>query len=233
MGFGRMRRMIDWDAIDTVFLDMDGTLLDLRFDSYFWYQHLPKRFAQANGLEFQEAKDYLVERYRAMRGTLQWYCADYWSEQLDLDVVALKVEIRDQISQHPHAEEFLIRVKASQRPCHLVTNAHPSFVDLKLEESQLRKHFAHIVSSHTLKAPKESTEFWAALRKVVDYDPARTLMVDDDVNVLAHAAKAGIGSLVTVCRPDSGQPAREQVELGYPAIRDFTDIMPPSRASIS
>jgi hypothetical protein len=26
---------VDWSAIDTV-LDMDGTLLDLRFDNWFW-----------------------------------------------------------------------------------------------------------------------------------------------------------------------------------------------------
>ncbi|MCP4126032.1 MAG: haloacid dehalogenase, partial [Gammaproteobacteria bacterium] len=26
--------MIDWQQIDTVFLDMDGTLLDLHFDNY-------------------------------------------------------------------------------------------------------------------------------------------------------------------------------------------------------
>ena len=32
---GREAQMIDWDAIDTVLLDMDGTLLDLHFDNYF------------------------------------------------------------------------------------------------------------------------------------------------------------------------------------------------------
>ena len=35
--------MIDWREIDTVLLDMDGTLLDLHFDSHFWLEHLPKR----------------------------------------------------------------------------------------------------------------------------------------------------------------------------------------------
>jgi FMN phosphatase YigB (HAD superfamily) len=28
--------MLDWADIDTVLLDMDGTLLDLHFDNYFW-----------------------------------------------------------------------------------------------------------------------------------------------------------------------------------------------------
>ena len=140
--------MIDWSVIDTVFLDMDGTLLDLRFDSHFWYHHLPQRFAEAYGLEFEEAQADLSTRYRAMRGTLQWYCADYWSEELGLDVVALKHEIRHRVTRMPHVEEFLTRVNDSGRPCYLVTNAHPRFVDIKLEESRIRPYFRQVVSSH-------------------------------------------------------------------------------------
>ena len=33
---------VDWSNIDTVLLDMDGTLLDLHFDNFFWLQHLPE-----------------------------------------------------------------------------------------------------------------------------------------------------------------------------------------------
>ena len=43
--------MIDWQRIDTVFLDMDGTLLDLNFDTYFWMEHVPRRFSEKHGVE--------------------------------------------------------------------------------------------------------------------------------------------------------------------------------------
>ncbi|HBT55971.1 MAG TPA: haloacid dehalogenase, partial [Pseudomonas sp.] len=33
--------MLNWNAIDTVLLDMDGTLLDLHFDNHFWLEHMP------------------------------------------------------------------------------------------------------------------------------------------------------------------------------------------------
>jgi len=33
--------MINWDKIETVMLDLDGTLLDLHFDNYFWQEYLP------------------------------------------------------------------------------------------------------------------------------------------------------------------------------------------------
>ncbi len=223
--------MIDWEAIDTVFLDMDGTLLDLRFDSHFWFHHLPRRFAEAYGMDVAEARANLTARYREIRGTLQWYCADYWSEELGLDVVALKREIRHRVTRMPRIEEFLGRINDSRRPCYLVTNSHPKFVDIKLEESQIRPYFRKVISSHEFQTPKESAGFWKALRDAVPHEPARTLMVDDDVDVLAHARRAGIGCLLTVRRPDSGQPERRS--LPYPAIRDFSEIMPPSPAPIA
>ena len=45
--------MIDslpWSEIDTVLLDMDGTLLDLHFDNHFWLEFLPQRYAELHGI---------------------------------------------------------------------------------------------------------------------------------------------------------------------------------------
>ena len=36
---------INWNDIDTVLLDMDGTLLDRHFDDHFWLEHVPKRYS--------------------------------------------------------------------------------------------------------------------------------------------------------------------------------------------
>ena len=42
--------MINWSDIDTVLLDMDGTLLDLHFDNYFWTRHVPEAYARKHQL---------------------------------------------------------------------------------------------------------------------------------------------------------------------------------------
>ena len=31
----------DWNQIDSILLDLDGTLLDLNFDLHFWVEYLP------------------------------------------------------------------------------------------------------------------------------------------------------------------------------------------------
>lgn len=82
--------MIAWNTIDTVFLDMDGTLLDLYFDNHFWLEHVPLRYAEARGVPLEQAKSQLLALYRSREGTLQWYCVDHWSRELGLDIALLK-----------------------------------------------------------------------------------------------------------------------------------------------
>lgn len=44
-----MHLNIDWQAVDTVLLDMDGTLLDLAFDNYFWQKLVPETYGEQQG----------------------------------------------------------------------------------------------------------------------------------------------------------------------------------------
>ena len=60
-----MQTSIDWKTITTVFLDMDGTLLDLYFDNYFWHEHVPLRFSQKHSMALDDAKQKLLARYHS------------------------------------------------------------------------------------------------------------------------------------------------------------------------
>ena len=217
---------VDWPAVDTLLLDMDGTLLDLHFDTQFWLEHMPRRYAEHHGIELACARDDLYARYRAVEGTMSWYCLDYWSRELGMDVAVLKQEVEHLIAVHPHVVEFLDAVRAGGRPAVLVTNAHGKSLTLKLRRTRLGAHLDTIVCAHDLGLPKEETGFWARLQERVPFDPRRALLVDDSLAVLRSARRYGIGHLLSVYRPDSRAPAREQTE--FPALRSFRDIMPPS-----
>ena len=88
-------------------LDMDGTILDLAYDSYIWKDLVPRRYAVANGMSFEEARDLLFEKYAAVQGNLEWYCLDHWSRELGLDIALLKQEVDHLIAVHPHVVDFL------------------------------------------------------------------------------------------------------------------------------
>ncbi|WP_049723198.1 GMP/IMP nucleotidase [Gilvimarinus polysaccharolyticus] len=215
--------MIDWQAIDTVMLDMDGTLLDLHFDNYFWLHHLPARYSEIHGVDFEVARAKLAARIDEHVGSLQWYCLEFWSNALELDIRALKAEIKHKIQVRPHTEEFLARLRAAGKHVMLVTNAHPQSMSLKFETTQIDKHFDLIVSSHEFSHAKEAQEFWHSLAAHQPFNPARTLFVDDTLRVLDSARDFGIAHLLAIHQPDSQMVRRVE---GYPAIEHFSEIMP-------
>jgi HAD superfamily hydrolase (TIGR01509 family) len=216
--------MIDWTQIDTVFLDMDGTLLDLHFDNHFWLEHVPRRYAERRGLEPEQAQQELIEKYRSIEGTLEWYCVDRWSRELGLDIALLKEEVDHLIAVHPHVMEFLEALARADKRRVLVTNAHQKSIALKMARTRLSGHLDRIVCAHELGLPKEDPRFWQRLHDIEPFDPERTLFVDDSLSVLESARNHGFRWLLAMSQPDSRKPQKEAG--GFAAIRDFSEIIP-------
>ncbi len=218
---------LPWAGIDTVLLDMDGTLLDLHYDNHFWQVYVPEKFAERHGLPPEEAHAECFRRYNDKAGTLQWYCVDYWTEQLELDIVRLKEELAHLIAVHPDVTEFLAALKAAGKRVVLVTNAHRKSLNLKMERTGLAIHFDALHVSHEYGLAKEDPAFWGALRAAEPFDPTRTLLVDDSLPVLRSARSYGIAHLRAVLRPDTRLPDKDVGE--FTAIRRFSDILPETR----
>ena len=207
---------------DTLMLDMDGTILDLAFDNYVWTNLVPRRYAAANKLTFEEARQRLFDKYRSVQGDLQWYCLDHWNDKLGIDVVKIHHDVTHKIGYLPGALEFLRRMHESDTRVLLVTNSHPDTLDLKDAVTGLADYFDGIYSSHTYGHPKESQAFWNALQEDVDFDVGTTLFVDDSQPVLRSARDYGVNMLVTVTRPDTSAPAKGGSEFrGVEGVRDL------------
>lgn len=220
--------MIDWNGIDKVFLDMDGTLLDLHFDNHFWLQYVPKRYAEARNLPLEQARTELYDRYKGLEGTLDWYCVDHWSRALGLDIALLKAETDHLIAVHPHVRDFLEALAKRGKRRVLVTNAHQKSITLKMEKTRLAGHLDRIICAHELGAPKESPDFWPLAQKVEPFDKNRTLFVDDSQDVLRAARDYGFRHLLAVRNPDSKAPPRDGGE--FETIAHFADLIPGLRA---
>ena len=215
---------LDWQSIDTVLLDMDGTLLDLHFDNHFWMVYVPEKYAERHGVDADVAHNECMRRFTDKAGSLDWYCVDYWTEALELDIARLKDELSHLIQVHPDVPEFLTAARAAGKRVVMVTNAHHKSLELKMRRTGLDIHFDAIHVSHSFGVAKENPVFWSKLRAVEPFDPARTLLADDSLPVLRSAAAFGIRHLLAIRQPDTRQPAKDTGE--FPAIDRFAELLP-------
>lgn len=214
---------LPWRDIDTVLLDMDGTLLDLHFDNHFWLEHLPKRYAEVHGVSLAMAQMELIPLFEKNAGTLNWYCTDFWSTELKLSVKDLKIEIAHLIALRPDAATFLAAIKQAGKRVIMITNAHRDSLSLKMERLELAPYFERLISSHDYGYPKENPQFWDALQADIQFDRARSLFIDDTLPILRSAGRYGIGHLLAVREPDSRKGPKDTEE--FEAVEDYRSLI--------
>ena len=212
-----------WSTIDTVLLDMDGTLLDLHYDNHFWLEHLPQRYAQLHGISVAMAQLELEPLFRENAGKLNWYCLDFWTRELNIPVRELKRETAELIALRPDADTFLAAIKQAGKRVIMITNAHRDSLSLKLERIELAPYFERLISSHDYGYPKENPQFWDALQADIGFDPARSLFIDDTLPILRSARDFGVAHLLAVKEPDSRKGPKDTAE--FAAVEDYRDLI--------
>lgn len=222
-----MNKGLDWSQIDDVMLDMDGTLLDLYFDNHFWQVFVPQKYAQKNQIPYEQALQELGGRYKKVAGQLDWYCVDYWSQELELDIASLKQELEHLIAVHPFVVDFLEALQLANKRIILVTNAHQKSLSLKMKKTRLNHHFDEMITAHDIGYPKESQQFWKQLQERLPFDPMKTLFVDDSLSVLKSARKYGINHLLAILKPDTTEPENNLDE--FYGVNNFEKLLPEIR----
>lgn len=209
--------------IKFVLLDMDGTLLDSYFDDYFWEHLVPEKYAEKHNITFGSAKEELMKKYSIHEGTLNWTDVDFWSKELDLDIAALKEQIKHLIEVHPHVEDFLKELKRHRKKVFLVTNAHYKSIDLKLKKTRIGKYFDSVLSSFDVGYPKESIGFWKEAEKRLGFVKERTLFIDDSEEILKTAKRYGVKYILYKAMANSKVKPRKSNEFSH--IIDFNELL--------
>ena len=173
---------IDWQTIDDVLLDMDGTLLDLNYDATFWLKTVYS-IVSFTGESETEIRDRFQKELKKHEGTLAWYCTDRWAEFFGIDLIEAKKQLAHLIRYRPHAKQFLEALRPLPLRTIIVTNAHPDVIQLKLDVIPLGTLVDGIVSSHQYGVAKEHPNFWTALFDEYSIDPNRAVFMDDSPRV--------------------------------------------------
>ena len=214
----------DWTQIDSILLDLDGTLLDLNFDLHFWLEYLPQVYSKKHNISLQQAQDILLKMLNAEKGKLNWYCIDFWQEKLELDIMELKNNISHLIQVHPHVKRFLTLARKHNKKIYLITNAHRKTIELKMSVTQLRHYFDGIVSSHDFGFAKQQQTFWHKLSEKIHLDKNRAIFFDDSPDVLQSAFEFNIKHIVAISKPSS--KIKTAIVPGFFNIENFSQLPP-------
>lgn len=210
----------------TLLLDMDGTLLDLHFDNYFWSIHLPRAYALAKNIDSKKAMKRLQPCFEETKGTLDWYCTDYWSEHTGLNILELKAQIKEKIQFLPNVKSTLKTFKDKYKEVIIITNAHPDSVLIKNQKTHITSLVDNLISAHEFGACKEEQKFWQKLDERIQLNKDQTSFIDDNLTVLESAHQFGITSLFQITQPDSTQPPLNEDRISAPIakIRSISEL---------
>jgi 5'-nucleotidase len=218
-----IKKALNDHTITHVLLDMDGTLLDKYFDDYFWEHLVPEKYADKHGITFGKAKEDLLKKYKSHEETLNWTDIDFWSDELSLDILALKEQIRHLIEVHPHVEPFLQVMRSRRKLVYIATNAHDKVLAMKLQKTEIGKYLNGAITSAEMGFPKEKLEFWRQAEKKLGFHKGKTLFVDDTLAVLRTAQEYGIGYIVYKARGNSKMAPLHSPD--FTTVMDFNELL--------
>ena len=215
--------MINWDEIDTVLLDLDGTILDLNYDLHFWLEYLPLMYSNNNNISLQSAKEKIIPILKSQMGKLNWYCPDYWGNRFDLDIIKLKQNMSHMIQILPHAENFLKNAKINNKKIFLATNAHRKTIRVKMDIVHLESYFDGIISSHDFGVAKQEQKFWTQLENEINLNKNRAIFFDDSLDVLESAKIFGIKHIIAISKPSTKLEPKNV--NGFINIENFNNLL--------
>ncbi|MDF0642800.1 MAG: haloacid dehalogenase-like hydrolase [Nitrospira sp.] len=219
----RPHPFFDWDRIDDVLVDMDGTLLDRHFDNFFFETELPRRYAIREKLSLDESRERLMAMYRSVEEELAWTDLHYWTSRVGIDVVAMHRELDHMIGFLPGATAFLSAMGQRGKRVTVLTNAHPAGVAIKTAKTGLERQVNRIVDAFEVGYLKMRPQYWPACRALVKFDPSRALFIDDDERCLAAARQFGILHLLHSAKSSTKSPPA--FSASFRSVEDLSSLL--------
>ncbi|KGQ70363.1 HAD family hydrolase [Chelonobacter oris] len=200
--------MLDWDTIDTVLFDLDGTLIDLRLDACFWKEIVPQAYAEKNAVSPTQSRQKLKRLYHEVEHSMQWYDIDHWADTLNLPIRDMQRAHAVNTQVRSGVYSLLTTLKSMDKRLMILTDSHPFSLQVKMENCDLAPHFDHLISSHEFQQPKMNSTLWTALYRDYQIDPNRTLLLDDIEAVLDQAKQNRLAYTIGIENPDSRLPPK-------------------------
>jgi len=171
--------MINSTDVKVVSFDVEGTLVTPDFSYEVWFEAIPRRYAERNGVDIELARKAVEEEYRKVGDQrLEWFDVRYWFDKFDLgDADSMLQECQNHVRYYPEVKEVLEYLKGKYKL--VVASGSPrDFLHHLLWD--IRPYFSEIYSSITDYCQLKTPEFYLKICQAIQVTPERMVHVGDN-----------------------------------------------------
>lgn len=165
--------------IKVVSLDVGGTLIDDHYGNYVWNVEIPQLYASKRGINFEEARDYVLREYnRIGSNDIRWFQPEYWFKHLNLDGDPLEIFRNhvDKVRFYPEVSTVLATL-CQKYELIIASGGLTNIIDLIVK--RFRHYFKHIFASLD-RQERKTPQFYKRICKILRINPETIAHVGDD-----------------------------------------------------
>jgi putative hydrolase of the HAD superfamily len=166
--------------IRVISFDVDGTLVDQRFNEIIWENDIPALVAERKGWNFTKAKDFCFSEYEKLGDKdMRWYDIEYWLERFNISTPAIDIfkKREESIIVYPDVFPVLEELKRKGLRIIIITCMPRIFLKEKIRkfDSHFEKVFSTISDFNKVKSP----EIYLHVSEIIETSPSTILHIGD------------------------------------------------------
>jgi FMN phosphatase YigB (HAD superfamily) len=187
--------VFEMKQIELISFDAEGTVVTPDFSQTIWHEAIPALYAQKQGLDFAQAKRYIIEEYgRIGDQRLEWYDIEYWFNYLGLGSSEPVIDsCLSKIAYYPEVTEVLSCLASKYK---LIVASGTPMELLRLLLRDVEPYFVRVFSSVSHYRQLKSPDFYLNICEEMDVEPSLVTHVGDSWQFdFLNARQAGVNAL--------------------------------------
>jgi len=171
--------MVNPGDIEVVSFDVEGTLVTPDFSYAVWFEAIPQRYAEKNGINLELARKAVEEEYGKVGDQrLEWYDVRYWFDRLGLGTpVPVMQRCESQVCYYPEVKEVLVSLSERYK---LVVASGSTRDFLRHLLQDIEPYFSEIYSSITDYRQLKTSEFYLKMCQAMRVEPEQVVHIGDN-----------------------------------------------------
>lgn len=193
--FAMIISVFQMKQIELISFDAEGTVVTPDFSQTIWHEAIPTLYAKKQGLDFAQAKRYIVQEYNKIGDQrLEWYDIEYWFNYLGLGSSEQVIHnCMSKIAYYPEVTEVLSCLSSEYK---LIIASGTPLELLQLLLRDVKPYFVRVFSSVSHFGQLKSPDFYVSVCEEMGIEPSRVTHVGDNWQFdFLNARQVGVNAL--------------------------------------